>query len=91
MNSYKDSIKFNLSEQESDIPYDRSNLASGDEMVSEISNPVGKEKRALVGVKPTAAGQARGFYYGDFADEVKSKDYDKVYQESGTSENLREL
>jgi hypothetical protein len=57
MNSYKESIKFNLSEQESDIPYDRSNLASGDEMVSEISNPVGPQ-RGVIGVKPskTAAG-----------------------------------
>jgi hypothetical protein len=49
------------------------------------------EPRAAVGVKPTVGGQARGFYYGDFADEVKSKDYDGVYNESGTSTNLRDL
>jgi len=53
MNSYKESLKFNLSEQESDVPYDRSNLASGDEMVSEISNPIGKNQRGLVATKPS--------------------------------------
>ena len=66
-------------------------LNSGDEIVQTVDNSMFDKQYAPDIPVVTQASAQRGFYYGDQADEVKSRDFDLIYNASANSQQLREM